>query len=121
MAPRRLSWSRSRSREAPEPVPHELAVLIERARLDWLAAQSEFDAVTEPDLVDHAIYAIRAAERRYVYLLRLAARMREGGDRPAPRGAGDRKTPRAAGGSEPVQAGAGSPDARSGSQGLRAS
>lgn len=57
--------------------PPELAALIDRARLEWLAAQNEFNSVTEPDLVDHAIYAMHAAERRYVYLLRLAARLRQ--------------------------------------------
>ena len=67
---------RTRQTGATPAIPAQLAALIERARLDWLAAQSEFNTVTERDLVDHAIYAIQAAERRYVYLLRLAAQMR---------------------------------------------
>ena len=58
-------------------VPAGLRALVEQARLEWLAAQNEFDAVTEPELVDHAIFAVQAAERRYVYLLRLAGRLRE--------------------------------------------
>lgn len=69
-------------------VPARLAALIEQARLDWLAAQSEFNTVTDPELVDHAIYAMQAAERRYVYLLRLAARVQQeqprGATGPAP-------------------------------------
>lgn len=69
-------------------VPARLAALIERARLDWLAAQSEFNTVTDPELVDHAIYSIQAAERRYVYLLRLAAQMRQEEPRPDRQAAG---------------------------------
>ncbi|HEY8425351.1 MAG TPA: DUF2508 family protein [Limnochordales bacterium] len=57
-------------------VPAEVAALVEQARREWMAAQNEFDSVTDPDLVDHAIFAMQAAERRYVYLLRLANRLR---------------------------------------------
>jgi len=46
--------------------------LIEEAKRDWQAAKNYFNAVTEPDLIDHAIYAMEAAEKRYVYLLRRA-------------------------------------------------
>ena len=63
-------------------VPRELAQLVEKARREWLAAQSAFDFVTEPELVDHAIFALQAAERRYVYLLKLAAASR--GSKPDP-------------------------------------
>lgn len=55
-------------------IPRELAQLVEKARREWLAARNAFDFVTEPELVDHAIFAMQAAERRYVYLLKLAAR-----------------------------------------------
>lgn len=48
--------------------------LVEKARREWLAAQEEFNFVTDPHLIDHAIFSMQAAERRYVYLLRLAAR-----------------------------------------------
>ena len=57
----------------PVGVPRELAQLVEKARREWLAAQNAFDFVTEPELVDYAIFALQAAERRYVYLLKLAA------------------------------------------------
>ncbi len=46
--------------------------LIEEAKRDWQAAKNYFNSVTEPDLIDHAIYAMEAAEKRYVYLLRRA-------------------------------------------------
>ncbi|WP_324716894.1 YaaL family protein [Carboxydochorda subterranea] len=67
------------------PVPDDLVAMIDKARRDWLAARNEFDAVTDPDLIDHAIYAMHAAERRYVYLMRMAARLR-GGRRGEPDG-----------------------------------
>ncbi|HEY8391419.1 MAG TPA: DUF2508 family protein [Capillibacterium sp.] len=46
--------------------------LIEEARKDWQEARAYFNTVTEPELVDHAIYALGAAEKRYVYLLKKA-------------------------------------------------
>ena len=46
--------------------------LIEEAKRDWLAARDYFNAVTDPDLIDHAIYTMEAAEKRYIYLLRRA-------------------------------------------------
>jgi hypothetical protein len=50
----------------------ELKDLVERARLDWLEARAYFDNVTDPDLVDYAIFCIEAAEKKYMYLLKLA-------------------------------------------------
>ncbi len=46
--------------------------LVEQARQDWLAAKSYFESVSDPDLVDHAIYLVEAAETKYMYLLRKA-------------------------------------------------
>lgn len=45
---------------------------VDSARRDWESARSYFETVTDPDLIDHAIYAMEAAERKYMYLLRLA-------------------------------------------------
>lgn len=50
----------------------ELQDAVEKARRDWLQARLYFDNVTEPDLIDHAIYCIEAAEKKYVYLLKQA-------------------------------------------------
>lgn len=52
---------------------------VEAALREWQAAQNHFDAVsgvTEPDLVDHAIYNLEAAQRKYMYLLRQVQRAR---------------------------------------------
>lgn len=42
---------------------------VEQAKRDWLCARAFFEQVTEPELVDYAIYQVKAAERRYMYLL----------------------------------------------------
>lgn len=55
---------------------HEL-FLLEKARQDWLAAIALFNSVYEKDLVDHAIYNLNAAERRYVFLLKEARKKNE--------------------------------------------
>ncbi|WP_258361008.1 YaaL family protein [Moorella sulfitireducens (nom. illeg.)] len=49
-----------------------LAEAIREARAEWWAAQRFFAEVTEPDLVDQAIYRLEAAERKYMYLWKLA-------------------------------------------------
>ncbi len=49
-----------------------LEEMVEEARHEWLEAQQYFDNVSEPELVDHAAYVIRAAEAKYVYLLNKA-------------------------------------------------
>lgn len=46
--------------------------LVEEARQEWQMAISRFNQVTEPDLVDHAIYVMQGAERKYTYLLKKA-------------------------------------------------
>jgi hypothetical protein len=42
---------------------------IDQAKRDWLCARAFFEQVTDPELVDYAIYHVKAAERRYMYLL----------------------------------------------------
>lgn len=43
---------------------------LSEARLEWREAQTYFNNVSEPELVDHASYLLRAAESKYMYLLR---------------------------------------------------
>lgn len=45
---------------------------IEKTKSDWLDAKKMYDMVTDPDLIDHAIYLIKANEAKYNYLLRKA-------------------------------------------------
>jgi hypothetical protein len=60
---------RRQRKEAPET---DIEKAVAKARDEWLAARAYFDSVTDPELIDHAIYAIEAAERKYMYLLRHA-------------------------------------------------
>lgn len=46
--------------------------LVEEARQEWQAAMSYFNQIVEPELVDHAIHAMVAAEKKYMYLLKKA-------------------------------------------------
>ncbi len=58
-----------------EDIREEMAAAIEEAKEEWLAAQRFFAEVTEPDLVDHAIYRLKSAERKYMYLWKEARSM----------------------------------------------
>ncbi len=45
---------------------------IRRAYADWQAAENYFENVTDPDLIDFAIYDIEAAKKKYIYMLKRA-------------------------------------------------
>jgi len=51
---------------------YALTTLVAKAHRDWLEAQALFNEVKEPDLIDHAIYAMEATERKYMFLLKQA-------------------------------------------------
>ena len=51
---------------------YNLVQLTEKARQEWEQAKILFNEVVEPELIDHAIYAMTAAERKYIYLLKKA-------------------------------------------------
>lgn len=55
---------------ASEMLP-SLAVVVEEARVEWSAARRYFEIVSDPDLVDQAIFTLQAAEKKYTYLLKL--------------------------------------------------
>ncbi|MFI5360221.1 MAG: DUF2508 family protein [Halanaerobiales bacterium] len=44
---------------------------LREAYQEWKNALEYFDNATEPELIDHASFLIGAAERKYMYLLRL--------------------------------------------------
>lgn len=58
--------------EPAERTPESLLSDVEQARQQWLDAKAYFNHVTDPDLIDMAIYSIEAAEKRYMYLLKVA-------------------------------------------------
>lgn len=43
---------------------------IREARKEWNSAKKYFNSVTDPDLIDYAIYLIEAAEAKYSFLLK---------------------------------------------------
>lgn len=45
---------------------------IKKAHEELLSAEKYFQSVTDPDLVDHAIFTMEAARRKFVYLLKKA-------------------------------------------------
>lgn len=42
----------------------------ERARVDWQNVLQYFEVVTEEELIDYAAYLAKAAEHKYIYLLK---------------------------------------------------
>lgn len=55
----------------PRPLP-ALSSVVEEARLEWLNAQYYYNTVSDQDLIDHAVYLMQAAEKKYMYLLKQA-------------------------------------------------
>ncbi|MDL2257528.1 YaaL family protein [Eubacteriales bacterium OttesenSCG-928-K08] len=47
---------------------------IRQALRDWKDSTAFFESVTEPELVDYAVFEMEAAQKRYMYLLRSARR-----------------------------------------------
>lgn len=70
-------WHNLSARLLPEETPTKseppsLVEAVDEARREWQTARAYFDTVSDPALVDHAIYVMEAAEKKYMYLLRLA-------------------------------------------------
>jgi len=51
-------------------VKNDIYINIENAKREWEDAKNIFENVSQPDLVDYAIYKVEAAEKKYIYLLR---------------------------------------------------
>jgi len=49
---------------------NDVYINIENAKREWEDAKNIFENVSQPDLVDYAIYKVEAAEKKYIYLLR---------------------------------------------------
>jgi len=54
------------------PVEDELVGIVKKAHDEWREAERLFQNVSDPDLVDHAIYRVEAARARYIYLVKKA-------------------------------------------------
>lgn len=53
---------------------NDIQQAINRAHEEWKSAEQFFHTVSDPDLIDHAIYRLEAAKSHYMYLLKLAKR-----------------------------------------------
>ena len=60
---------------ALEQQQKELIMAVNDARQEWYNAQNLFDHAEDPDLIDHAIFALEAAQKKYVYLHKKAKEM----------------------------------------------
>gem|GEM_PF-2892712 len=52
-----------------DPEAQELVAAIADARSEYQRAVNYFHCVSQPELVEHAVLLLAAAERRYTYLL----------------------------------------------------
>lgn len=50
----------------------QLIGYVKDAMKEWNEAEKFFENVSEPDLIDYAIYRIEASKKRYMYLLKKA-------------------------------------------------
>ncbi len=48
---------------------------LSQAHEEWHNAELYFQSVTEPDLIDYAIYKMEASRTKYIYLLKQAREM----------------------------------------------
>ncbi|NLM03741.1 MAG: YaaL family protein [Clostridiales bacterium] len=53
----------------------EFVEIIRKAREEWQDAERTFQNVSDPDLIDYAIYNMEATKARYTYLLKKAKEM----------------------------------------------
>lgn len=45
---------------------------LRKAQQEWKMKEEYFDSVTDPDLIDHAIYELKASKIKYIYFLKRA-------------------------------------------------
>ncbi|MFA5523213.1 MAG: YaaL family protein [Tissierellales bacterium] len=48
---------------------------LSQAHEEWQNAEIYFQSITEPDLIDYAIYKMEASRTKYIYLLKQAREM----------------------------------------------
>jgi hypothetical protein len=53
-------------------VDYGILMDIKNAHAEWLNAQNLFNNVSDPELVDYAIYNMEAAKKKYMYMLKQA-------------------------------------------------
>lgn len=58
--------------EAAENEDEALIKSVRQAMREWSTAQQFFESVSEPELVDYAVYSLEASRKKYMYLLKKA-------------------------------------------------
>ncbi|MBN4067710.1 MAG: hypothetical protein COA82_01885 [Alkaliphilus sp.] len=53
------------------------ADLVHKAHEEWKHAENLFHNISDPDLIDYAVYNLDAAKSRYIYLLKKVREERE--------------------------------------------
>jgi hypothetical protein len=53
----------------------EMLRCVQKAMEEWCEAEQFFENVSDPELVDYAIYRIEACKKKYMYLLKKAKEM----------------------------------------------
>lgn len=62
----------SSSKDQTNSEDRELVQCVQNAMEEWCQAEKLFENISEPELVDYAIYKIEASKKRYMYLLKKA-------------------------------------------------
>lgn len=65
-------WLFTEPLEKNNVVKIDLVNEIRKAHQEWINSKRYFESVTDPDLIDHAIYVEEAARKKYEYLLKKA-------------------------------------------------
>ena len=63
---------RAASEDPADQQDQELIRCVQHAMEEWNQAEKLFESVSEPELIDYAIYRIEASKKRYMYLLKKA-------------------------------------------------
>lgn len=64
-------WVNKAPLDRPEVQEDPLRQALREAKEEWENARTIFEEVTDNDMIDFAIHRLEAAERRYMYLLKL--------------------------------------------------
>lgn len=60
-----------------KPQEQTLKEKILEAKREWLNARNYFDNVSDPELIDHAAYLLKAAESKYMFFLKQVKKIEE--------------------------------------------
>ncbi|MFC4768510.1 DUF2508 family protein [Effusibacillus consociatus] len=66
-----MFWMEGENKEEPSEEEKFFAEL-QQAHKEWVLAQQRIDLLADPELIDHAIFVLEAAEKKYNFYLRKA-------------------------------------------------